>query len=731
MFRNLFRPVNYLLLIAALLLAKPLSLQAYNNLEPKYNFSLITKIVAAILTGDHFKNQFKLTPYTISTELFNKYLEKLDPNHLYFTQIDIDYLKSCIKTTLFDELKEGDTTFGFTAYNLFVRKVEKRTKYAKKLLDNKFDFNIEENYDFDRTKVKWAKNENELNEVWRKKIKNDLLTIMLVDELAKEAKAEKEQKKESVDKIADTKDKKEEKTAKKKKKEKTPKEQIITKLNTYKKYLEKNKPILVLELYLNTFTHLYDPHSSYMSPHTEENFNIQMKLSFVGIGAYLSEEDGYILVERIIPGGPADKSKMLHSGDRIVGVGDKKSDIMNVIDMPISDVVKKIRGEKGTTVYLSILPAAEGIHGIPKDIKIVRGIVNLKDAEAQGKVVNSKSADGKILKIGIIDLPSFYYDFKGASEGKKNIKCSTLDVTKILKDFNKEKIDGLVIDLRANGGGSLRDAIDLTGLFIENGPVVQTKANGGDVKVENDDNASCLYKGPLLLLVSKLSASAAEIFAGAMQDYNRAIIVGDKSTHGKGTVQTVFDLSSLIKPFDFLDYKLGAIKITNAMFYRINGSSTQIRGVTPDITFNSLTDSLGIGENELDHALPWDYIDPAPHKDYKEIKPFINELNLKSIERRKDNKEFKKLDNLITLYNKIKNDKKVSLNKEKRLTKYQEEKKILKSQKEILNSTISQEEKDKDQDLDKDIFLNECVNIMSDYIEIINNPTSKKLVKKS
>jgi carboxyl-terminal processing protease len=677
------------------------------ELAPKYNYAIITKIVASILTGDHFEHHFNLTPYRISNELFSNYLEKLDPNHIYFTQKDVDFLKSTISTNLYKELEAGDTSFAFRAYNLFVKKVEKRTGYAKKLLDEKFDFNIDESYKYDRSKMNWAKDEKALNEVWRKKIKNELLTYELMDELVKEGKAA-------------NKEKQIKKSKNKPKKRKTPKQRILSRLNAYSKYLDNNEPMPVLELYLNTFTNLYDPHSSYMSPHSEENFNIQMKLSFVGIGVYLSSEDGYILVERIIPGGPADKSNNLKAGDRIIGIGNSRKNIVNVIDMPTTDVVKKIRGKKDTPVYLTVLPAGEGLHGIPKDIKIVRGIVNLKDAEAQVKTVTKKLSNGKKMKIGIIDLPSFYYDFKAAADGDKNIKCSTADVRKILKKLNKEKIDGLIIDLRANGGGSLKDAIELTGLFIEDGPVVQTKSHNNVVRIEKDDNSTCLYKGPLLLLVSKLSASAAEIFAGAMQDYNRAIIVGDKSTHGKGTVQTVFDLSNLISLYNFLDYKLGAIKLTNAMFYRINGSSTQLRGVVPDITFNSLTDCLGIGEGELNHALPWDYIDPVPHKDYDEVNKYINMLNVKSIERRKDNPDFKKLDKLIAMYTSLKDIKEVSLNKATRLKKYREEEEILDSQKDVLNSTITKSDRKEDV-VAKDIFLQECVNIMSDYINILNS----------
>ena len=688
-----------------------LPLSAFTELSPKYSFSIITKVVASILTGSHYKTDFKQTPAIISNELFNNYLKKLDPNHLYFTQENVDTLKKSIKNNLYDDLLDGDTSFAYSAYNMLVTKVVRRNAFVKKLLKKKFDFTKDEYYSFDRADAKWAKSENELNEIWRKKIKNDLLTYKLMKAISE---SDKDKDKE---------------TQKTKKSKKTPRERILLNTASYLKYLEKNNPMSVLELYLNTFTHLYDPHSAYMSPHTEENFNIQMKLSFVGIGAYLSEEDGYIKVERIIPGGPADKGGELKAGDKIAAVGEDDETTVNVVDMPITDVVKKIRGKKGTKVHLTILTASEGIQGIPKDIVITRDVVKLKDYEVQGKINDILSPEGKKLKIGILDVPSFYYDFNAVSSKDKEIKSSTSDAKKMLEKFNKEKINGLVIDLRANGGGSLKESIDMTGLFIKSGPVVQTKNHDGKIQVQEDKDNKCSYTGPLIVLVSKLSASAAEIFAGAMQDYNRAIIIGDKSTHGKGTVQSVFDLSNLISPFNFLGLKLGAVKLTNAMFYRVDGSSTQKRGVMPDITFNSLTDCLGIGEGELDHSLPWDYINAVPHYNYGDLKKYIHTLDVNSIQRRKENPKFKQLDKLIAMYNKLKNKKTVSLNEKTRYQKYKKEKKILNSQKKALNNTISKEKSEsKDED---DIFLQESINIMSDYIDLLNTEKNKKFAKKT
>ncbi|MCP4180692.1 MAG: tail-specific protease [bacterium] len=680
---------------------------AETALTPEKNFGIIARIITAVLAGEHYI--YKSDEKKLSEDFFKEYLNSLDPNHLYFTKTDIAYLKQAAGPSLYNKLQNGDTSFAFIAYNKLLLKVEEREKYTAKLIKHGFDFTKDENYTFDRSKLAWADSNAELNKVWRKKIKNDILTFRLMNKISKKDKATADKKKNKKSKII-----------------KSPEERVLKRLKSYRLYLTENESIDVLEIYLSTLSHIYDPHSSYLSPQSSENFNIQMQLSFVGIGALLSSEDGYTKVEKIIPGGPAERANQLESTDRIIAVGNSEKNQIDIIDMPLSKVVNKIRGKKGTNVYLTVLKGSEGTQAIPKIISINRDVVKLKDSEASASIENVKDTNGIKHKIGIITLPSFYYDFQGAFKGKKDFKSSTKDVRKILENFNKEKVDGVVIDLRSNGGGSLKEAIELTGLFIKKGPVVQTKNSRGKVYVEEDPNSQINYSGPLLVLVNKLSASAAEIFAGAIQDYKRGVIVGDKSTHGKGTVQTVVDLARVLSRFN-LGFNPGSIKLTNAKFYRVNGSSTQNKGINPDITFHSFTDFMDLGENNLDHALPWDSIEPVSYNENnRHIAEILPELKAKSSERQKNSDEFNKLNNSISLFHKLKEKKDISLNEKKRWNDYQKEKNVLDKQKDISKIIAINNTKDDKKDKEKDLFLTESINILSDYIDYLNSIKSNE-----
>jgi carboxyl-terminal processing protease len=696
-----------------------LSIFSFNSfaatvLTPEKNFGIIARIITAVLAGEHYI--YKSDEKKLSKEFFNEYLKNLDPNHLYFTKTDVAYLKQAAGPSLYNKLQNGDTSFAFIAYNKLLLKVEEREEYTAELIKKGFNFTKDETYTFDRSKAAWASSNTELNEIWKKKIKNDILTFRLMNKRSKED-------------VTTAK-----KSKKKKKIIKSPAERVLKRLKLYRIYLADNESIDVLEIFLSTLSHIYDPHSSYLSPQSSENFNIQMQLSFVGIGALLSSEDGYTKVEKIIPGGPAERGKELEASDRIIAVGNSEKKQLDIIDMPLSKVVNKIRGEKDSYVYLTVLKGSEGTNAIPKIISIKRGVVELKDSEASADIENIKDNNGIKHKIGIITLPSFYYDFQGAFKGKKDFKSSTKDVRKILDDFKKEKVDGVVIDLRSNGGGSLKEAIELTGLFIKEGPVVQTKNSRGKVYIEKDPNSQISYSGPLLVLVNKLSASAAEIFAGAIQDYKRGVIVGDKSTHGKGTVQTVVDLARVLSRFN-LGFDPGSIKLTNAKFYRINGSSTQNKGINPDIVFHSFTDFMDLGENNLEHALTWDSIEPVSYNEStRHIGEILPELKNRSTERQQNSEEFKKLNKSIDLFHKLKDKKKISLNEKKRWNEYQEEKKILDKQKDISkiisvkNAKVDNDDKD---NKTKDLFLNESVNILSDYIDYLNGIkiNNKKIAK--
>ncbi len=695
-------------LLIALLLFTSVSIRA--ELQPKDNFGIISRIIAAVLTSEHYLN--KTNENEISQQLFNEYLETLDPYHLYFTQKDIDYFKKEAGPSLYNKLKQGNTEFAFIVYNTHMDKVKKREKFAKSLVKKGFDFNKDENFNFDRAEADWAKSEEELDDIWRKKIKNDVLTFRLMN------------------KVADSADKKDKAKNDKPYLKKSPSERALKRLKTYRLYLEDNEPINVLEIYLSTLAHIYDPHSSYMSPQTEENFNIQMQLSFVGIGALLSSEDGYTKVEKIIPGGPAARDGQLKPTDRIIAVGEDDLPPIDILDMPLTKVVKKIRGKKGTNVHLTILEGAQGAQAIPKEILIERGVVNLKDSEASSKIKVINTPNSETLRIGVITLPSFYYDFQSAIQGKKDFKSSTKDVKKILQKFNKDGVDGVILDLRINGGGSLKEAIEITGLFIDDGPIVQTKNQRKKIFVEKDPDTKCYYNGPLLVLVSNLSASAAEILAGAIQDFGRGIIVGDKKTHGKGTVQTVLDLGNILSRFK-LGFNPGAIKLTNAKFYRITGSSTQNKGITPDIAFDSFMDHMDIGEDKLKHALKWDTILPTQYTHNSDINRIMPELKNLSKLRQDKEPDFIRLKKSIKQFQEIQEKKEVSLNENKRWEKYLKEKKVTEKQKALyksLESKIAKDSKSSETKTDEkdsqDLFLDESTNILADYIKLSKTPSN-------
>lgn len=694
-------------LIISFLFFVTFSLYADIVVLPK-NSSLISRVVAAILESEHYSGS--KNEYQLSQDFLNEYLKTLDPAKLYFTQDDIYYLNS-IGNNAYANLKKGEIEFGYVAYNKLLEKVTQREEYTKKLLDNGFDFTKDEEFEFDRENKSWAVNETELNEIWRKKIKNDIITFKLMESI----KLEKNPK------------------ANTKINTKTPEERTLQRVKSYKTNLEQNEPMAILELYLSTLAKIYDPHSAYMAPSSEENFNIQMQLSFVGIGAVLSSDDGYVKVEKIIPGGPADKTKNLVAGDKIIAVGEDDGQQEDIVDMPLNKVVKRIRGPLGTNVHLTVLKASEGASAIPAEILIERNTVNMKDSEASYEVTTVVNQEGKKLRIGIIKLPSFYYDFKGANEGVEDFKSSSKDVKEILAKLEAEKVDGIIFDLRNNGGGSLKEAIDITGLFIVDGPVVQTKNSHGQIKVEQDEDSQIYYSGPLIVLVSKLSASAAEIFAGAIQDYGRGIVVGDEHTHGKGTVQVVLELENILSRYN-LDSEPGAIKLTNAKFYRITGSSTQLKGVDSDISFNSFTDYMDLGEKELEHAMNWDKINPASHDIYDySVTASLPVLRQKTLERQKNNSDFQELNDAIEEYKKVKEQKTVSLNEKKRVEEYKKEKDILDNQKQIiqpsdLSETLSENaDSESKKEKNNDIFLDESVNILVDYINVLSNNDSERL----
>jgi carboxyl-terminal processing protease len=678
-------------------------------IEPNNKLETIAKITATMISSQHYtKHQLD---DEISRELFKEYFKVLDPNKMYFTKQDIKKFDD-YREQLDDYLYNNNISFAFYAYNKLLRRLNEYQKYTDSLLKKGFDFNKQENFEIDRSKAEWPENEAELKELWRKRTKNEILTLKLMDRAAKE-----EEKNEKTKTKVHT-----------SWKQKKPEERIRKRIAQFVKHLNENEPIDVLELYLSSLARVYDPHSSYMSPQTEEDFNIQMKLSLVGIGALLSSEDGYTKIVRIIPGGPADRDKRLKAEDRIIAVAQENAEPVDIIDMPLNKVVKMIRGPKDTEVRLTILEGSKGMNAIPKDISLKRDVVRLKEQEASGEIKEIEGPAGKKMKIGVITLSSFYMDFDAYFNGDPNYKSSSCDVKKILDNFNKQKVDGVILDLRSNGGGSLREAITLSGLFIKYGPVVQVKSNSAAPEIQSDQDSAIYYDGPLLVLLNKLSASASEIFAGAMKDYQRALIVGDTHTHGKGTVQTIYNLEQFLT-YMGAKFPAGSLKYTNAKFYRINGASTQLKGVQADINFPSFTDSMKIGEKDLDHALPWDTIDAVNHDYYyPKLPQIIPELKKQSVERRNNNKKFQALKKYIETFNQLKERKLISLNEKERWDEYLKEKKIHDEQSKLLK--LEQDQDDKDKKEKSDIYLDESLNIMGDFIKLNNSSNVKQTVKK-
>lgn len=698
---------------ALLLLNSSVSVAA-TKLKPSRKLGNIARIDAAITSKQHYRQH--PVDDEISEMLFDEYFKVLDPNKMYFTKEQIRRFAKYEKR-LDDLMNAGNVDFAFDVYNKFVENVKAHEEFAKRQIRKGFDFNKNETFVIDRSEADWPMNAEEREELWRRKIKNDILTYRLMERAETERKKEEGKEKQSSDSGAEKKvgdDKPEHSSWRK-----CPKERMLNRLSSYVNLLEQNSPIDVLELYLSSFKKVYDPHSAYMSPDTEEDFNISMKLSLVGIGALLSSEDGYTKIVKLIAGGPAERDGQLKANDRIVAVAQDGEDPVDIIDMPLNKVVRLIRGKKNTKVHLTILRGSKGAHAIPEVVVLTRDEVKLKEQEVHGRTETLKTNDDQY-KIGVITIPSFYLDFQAAAQHREDYKSSTRDVRRILEDFKKKGgVDGLIVDVRSNGGGSLLEAIKLTGLFIRTGPVVQVRSHDGDVMRKNDPDSEIYYEGPLIVMTNRFSASAAEIFAGAIQDYHRGVVVGDSHTHGKGTVQTIYDLSDFLNFFGSNE-KAGSLKLTTAKFYRISGSSTQERGVIPDIIFPSFSDSMDVGEAYLEHALPWDRIDPNEHDDYgKNLPVVVSTLRIRSEERQRASREFQALAKNLDYYKRLKDRKELSLNEDERWKSYLEDKRVIEEQNRLLKlDEESDEKKDDNQPESKrDVYFKETMNVMADWLQ--------------
>ncbi len=687
------------------LCAQPISSAELPTLAPTNLDMYITRVTVRLMLKQHYMN--KKLDDKFSEMLFKEYFERLDPNHYYFLQEDLDnYIKN--KTLLDDYLAIGNLEFAFSVYNLYLKRIRDRVEFVKKAVNESFDFDTDEKIIIDRTELPWAEDVGELNDIWRKRIKNHLLVNkFLID--SKEDKGEEKNNFET--------------------KPLTSEERVVKKYTQYYSYFSENDNADVMEYFLSAVLYIFDPHSSYLNWRSLEDFNIAMKLSLQGIGATLKYVDGYTEVVNLIAGGPAERDGRLQPGDRIIAVAQGSESPIDVVDMPLNKVVRKIRGTKDTEVRLTVI---KSLHGAPSVINLIRDKVKLKDQEAKGRVEKFKVDNKLTLNLGVIDIPSFYADFEGLKNRKKDAKSTSSDVKKIIDGMIKnDNIDGVLIDLRSNGGGSLEEAINLTGLFIPEGPVVQVRSRQG-VKVRGDNDDGFSYDLPLVVLVNKSSASASEIFSGAIQDYDRGIVVGDINTHGKGTVQTILKLNRIKM---LKDKKSGAMKYTMAKFYRVTGASTQKKGVTPSIIFPSFLDHMEIGESHLKHVMPWDEIKPLPVEKEINISNYIDRIKKNATTRLEKNKKFQELRNDIEKYGIRKKEKSISLNKDKRLAMKKEDEYWAERSKSILGKRNKDKKGKKNKNKDKtdktDIYLKQTLFILADLIEARENKGSITAVSSS
>ncbi|WP_280540094.1 carboxy terminal-processing peptidase [Chromohalobacter sp. 11-W] len=558
-----------------------------------------------------------------SSRAFQRYLDVLDPQRAYLLARDVKDFQDLDSS--FDEaLDEGKLERVYELYARYQERLEARLKWMIERLDDgsNFDYQGNERLALDREDESWAQGPDALDRLWEKRLKNAALTQSL-----------------SAPEEDDAKD------------------IIKTLRDRYENQLsrvEQTNAEDVLVLFLNAVTGTVDPHTSYLSPSQSESFDIQMKLSLEGIGALLQSEGEYVKVSSLVPGGPADKGNALEPADRIVAVGQgEDGEMVNVVGMRLDEVVDLIRGPKGSTVRLDVIPAKAVDVTRTHTVRITRDTVKLEDQAAQSEVV-TVTRDGEDHKVGVIDVPTFYVDFDAWQAGDNDYRSSTRDVAKEIDKLKQENVEGIVLDLRNNGGGALQEANSLIGLFIDRGPTVQVRDARGRINLYGDSDRGAHYDGPLTVLVNRLSASASEIFAGAIQDYGRGLVVGNQ-TFGKGTVQTLNDLSH------------GQIKLTRAKFYRITGESTQLRGVEPDITFPSLIGKDEIGESALDNALPWDKVRSVQYRQYGEPQRYLDTLQAKHDERAKQDPNFVYLEREATLAKQLKEQRtSISLNREQR-----------------------------------------------------------------
>jgi len=595
------------LLLLALALSTPLALLARGDgdavaVAPTADQANTSKLVYGLLSDSRYAYRPRPLDDALSQDVFKRYLEALDGGKQFFTAADVARFAP-YKTKMDDAIRSGDLAPAYEIFAIYKQRVGQRVAYARALLKQDFDFTGNQRWDYDREEAPWPVDGKELDAIWKKSVMNDWLRLKLAGK--------------KPDDIRKTLDKR---------------------YANLQRSINELKTEDVFQTFLNAYTSAIDPHTDYFTPRTAENFNQSMSLSLEGIGAVLQRQDDLVAIREIVPGGPADLSGKLTVGDRIVAVGQGKSGAMtDVIGWRIDDVVAQIRGKKDTQVRIEYIPVEAGIDGKHQTVTITRQKVKLEEQAAKAETITLPAdASGPARRIGVIKLPAFYQDFEGRRRNPNDFNSATRDIAKLLAQFKAQGVDGVVMDLRNNGGGSLDEAVELTGLFIDKGPVVQVRESGGRVSVNSDRKTGVAWDGPLAVLINRASASASEIFAGAIQDYGRGLVIGETS-FGKGTVQNMVDLDRW--PANEAP-RFGSVKLTIAQFFRVAGGSTQHKGVVPDIAFPVSVDASEYGESTYDNALPWTRIAALPHTTYGNFAPLLPRLQALHAARSAKDKEF-------------------------------------------------------------------------------------------
>lgn len=732
------KKIYTILLLLVVLLSSPVAAGKENGYEyTRGDMFRITRLAVRLICYNHYHKQQLDSAF--SRRFFDSYFDALDPEKVYFTLADIAGFVR-YRDVLHRQLLRGNCQFGFDVYELYRKRFAEYHDFAvKNLTEKSINYNTGDEWVVERKNVRRPSDRKEQLEVWRKKLTRDALHLRLAERrmALKESKPQKNNRSEA-DKLAY------------KWELRTPEEKLIAQLRDVSNVIAKRRPIDILGTYLDVFAGTFGSHSNYMAPALSEDFDINMRLSLSGIGATLSSDDGFIRVIKVVKGGPASLSGNLHREDRIITATQNDGSTELLLDVPVSQAVRHIRGERGTHVLLGVLSGVEkGKFGIPVDgigpllklismvtgtpdiskavprwrgkivfraVMLKRDNVKLDDFGAKGSVREVKDSKGKLRKVGIIDLPSFYMDFAAVRRGDPDARRGSADVRKILEDFKKKGVESVVVDLRGNGGGSLPDAVVLAGLFIKSGPIVQVRSSNGDVETLKDPDEDIVYGGPLVVLTSKFSASASEIFAGAMRDHDRAILVGDSRTFGKGTVLTVEDLSNHIK-LTGRAVPAGSTTFEIAMFFRALGSSVQQLGIASDILLPSLSQELKVGEMFLDNHLPWSEIPSVGAGTHdKDIDRNIKILAEYSARRIAANRDYAKLKRLIATYKRYRDRKSLSLNEEKRFKEYLDEAEVEKEAERL----AAQEDDDEKRTRSTDVILDEAASIAADYAMVKN-----------